>query len=56
MTDDHIKLVCDLKQLQRDMILMAAKMGKIKDEEVRKHGRELNGAAAMIGNWLRGMK
>ena len=34
---------------------MAAKMNKIRDEETRRHGRELNGAAAMVGTWIRGM-
>jgi hypothetical protein len=57
MNDDQIKLLCDLKELQREMIKLAVKMMRhIEKSETQEHGRELNGAAAMIGDWIKGME
>ena len=57
MTDEEIKILCDLKELQRDMIKIAAKMMRnIEKSETQVHGRELNNAASMVGTWIRGMK
>ena len=57
MTDDQIKLLCDLKELQREMILLAVRMiWEGYDKKIQVHGRELNGAAAMVGNWIREME
>ena len=56
MTDAEIKLLCDLKELQRDMIKIAAKMMRnIEKSETQVHGRELNNAASMVGDWIGGM-
>ena len=56
MTDDQIKLLCDLKELQREMILLAVRMiWEGYDKEIQVHGRELNNAASMVGKWVEGM-
>ena len=55
MTDEEIKILCDLKELQRDMIKIAAKMVRSRGYEMQKHGSVLNITAAMVGTWVEGM-